>query len=162
MRAEAIKALQDAINQTEDAGSVGPATPENIKRAEEAGFPRELIEFYGSHEPNPERTCVQLEQRIWCIASALEENKDAVPGIGLFPRGYVVFASTMCGDAYCIDTNVSTPDGQHPVVLFAHDSIDEDTDPAYIQASRVEVASSFDEFILKFAAGALVEEPRYP
>ncbi|MGA2577796.1 MAG: SMI1/KNR4 family protein [Bryobacteraceae bacterium] len=162
MRTKAIQALQDALGRVDNAGSLRPAAPEDIKRAKEAGFPQELLELYADHEPSPDKTWVQLRQRIWCIAHALVENRNAVPGLGVFPHGYVVFASNMCGDGCCIDTNVRLLDGQHPVVLFPHDSIDEHTDLAYIEASRVEVASSLDEFLLKFAAGTLIEEPYYP
>jgi hypothetical protein len=31
-----------------------------------------------------------------------------VPGMDLFRHGYVVFASTTCADAYCVNTNVPT------------------------------------------------------
>jgi|SRR5579862_1766048 len=162
MGTEAIQALKDALSRADHGGSLGPASAEHIKRAKEAGFPQDLIEFYAGHEPDPDKICVQLGQRIWCIASALVENKDAVPGLGVSPHGYIVFASTMCGDAYCIDTNVRAPDGRHPVVLFPHDSIDEYTDLPYIEASRIEVASSLDDFLFKFVAGTLIEEPHYP
>jgi hypothetical protein len=162
MRPETIQVLKDALSRADDVVSLGPASPENIQRAKEAGFPQELIEFYADHEPDPHKHCAELEQRIWCVASALQENADAVPGIGVFPHGYVVFASTTSGHAYCIDTNVSAPDGRHPIVLFPRDSIDEYTELPYIEASRVEVASSLDNFLLKFAAGTLVERPHYP
>ena len=55
----------------------------------------------------------------------MRENFDAVPGVGLLPRGYVVFASTASGESYCIDTNVKTQEKCHPVVLFGHEEIDE-------------------------------------
>jgi hypothetical protein len=162
MRTETIQALKDALSRAGSVVSLGPAKPEDIERVRAAGFPQELIEFYADHEPDPDKHCAELEQRIWCVAKALEENTDAVPGIGLFPHGYVVFASTMSGHAYCIDTNTSAPDGQHPVVLFPHDSIDECTELPDIKASRVEVASSLDDFLLRFGAGTLIEKPRYP
>jgi hypothetical protein len=45
---------------------------------------------------------------MWSIRGAIQENRDGVPGVGLFRHGYVVFASTTCGDAYCVNTNVPT------------------------------------------------------
>jgi hypothetical protein len=39
--------------------------------------------------------------------------------------------------------------------------IGETTGVEYIRASRMEVASSFDDFLRKFASGKLTEEPYY-
>jgi hypothetical protein len=85
-----------------------------------------------------------------------------VPGVALCPRRYFVFASNLSGDAYCIDGNLVTPEGHHPVVMFAHDSIGEDTEHEDILAARLQVASCLEEFLLSFATGALIDEPQYP
>ena len=45
VRPQTIQALEDALRLTRNAGSFRPATPADIKRVEEAGFPPELIEF---------------------------------------------------------------------------------------------------------------------
>lgn len=155
-----IHALLTALEVAgEEAGRLRPANPEDLKRAEQAGLPRELLELYRQYEPD---SSVDLSQRLWCAAHAVLENTDAVPGIGLFPHGYVVFASTLDGDAYCMDMNVTNEHGEHPIVLFGHEFIDENTELAHIQASRVEVASSLDDFLVKFAAGTLSEDVHYP
>ena len=155
-----VKALLTALEVSgEEAGTLRPARPEDLERAEKAGLPRELLDLYRDYEPDG---YVELSQRLWCAVHAVLENQDAVPGIGLFPHGYVVFASTLDGDAYCIDTNLTNERGEHPVVLFGHEAINEDTELSYIQASRVEVASSLDEFLVKFAAGTLSEDVVYP
>lgn len=162
MKKTGIQALADALKRTAEAGRIRPAKTADLNLAKKAGFPDELIEFYTTSEPDPSDGCVELEQRIWCIKLALRENNDGVPGVGLFPRGYVVFASTTSGDAYCLDTNVKTRQGHYPVVLFGHETINEDTEPEYIQASRVQVASSLDDFLQKFSARRLSEDVRYP
>jgi len=135
-----------------------PASAEDLKRAEEAGFPSELIEFYRECEP---ADCIEIKQRIWSIDNALVENRDAVPGCALFPHGFIVFASNMCGDSYCIDTNVTTPEGHHPVVLFSHEMIEEDTPLSRMQFLRLEVAKSLEDFLVKFTSEALINEPLY-
>jgi hypothetical protein len=158
-----IQALKWALKHARgQAGRIGPAKPRDLERAEKAGFPRELIAFYSKYAPDPAEGDVELDQRLYTIAQALRENRKGVPGVALFPNGYVVFAGTTCGDVYCVDTNVKMARGKHPIVLFAHDAIDESPELSYIQESRVEVASSLDDFLLKFSTGQLSEDVKYP
>jgi hypothetical protein len=156
-----IEALKAALKHADvRAGQIRPAKPEDLAKAENAGFPRELLDFYKEYEPGV--AGIEIYQRMWSIKTALIENTKAVPGTGLYPHGYIVFASTTCGDAYCIDTNIANEQGEHPVVLFAHDEINKNTELSYIQRSRVEVASSLDDFLYRFATGILSEEVVYP
>jgi hypothetical protein len=153
----AIHALVTKVQQT-GGKKPKPASAKDLKRAEEAGLPIELIEFY--LECNPE-DCIELKQHIWSIDNALVEHQGAVPGCFLAPRGFIVFASNMCGDSYCIDTNVTTDAGHHPVVLFSHEMIEEDTPLSKMQLLRLEVATSLEDFLLKFTKENLVDEPLY-
>jgi hypothetical protein len=156
--------LKDAIHtllaKIQHAGGEEPkaASAAELKRAGEAGFPADLIEFY--RECNPD-DCIELKQRIWSIDNPLVEDQGAVPGCYLFPHGFIVFASNLGGDSYCIDTNVRTDENCHPVVLFSHEMIEEDTPVSGIQSLRLEVASSLQEFLVKFANEELVEDPLY-
>ncbi len=153
----AIERLLNTVQQTGGA-LPQPASEKDLKCGEDAGFPSELIEFYRECEP---AGYIELKQRIWSIENALLENTDAVPGCALSPHGFIVFASTLCGDSYCIDTNVTTPEGQHPVVLFSHEMIEEDAQLSEIEPLRVEVATSLADFIVKFTNETLSEEPSY-
>lgn len=135
-----------------------PASVDDMKRAQAAGFPDELVYFYQQCHPD---VCIELKQRIWSIEDAIVENTDAIPGYVLSPYGYIAFASTLCGDAYCIDTNITDDQGHHPIVLFSHDMVDEDSTLPLIQSLRVEVASSLEDFLMKFTDGTLSEEPSY-
>jgi hypothetical protein len=135
-----------------------PASAEDLERARAAGFPDDLIDLYRQFAP---KRCIELKQRIWSIAEALVENMDAVPGCALSPHGFIVFASTVCGDAYCVDTNITTPVGHHPIVLFSHEVIEEDMPLSDILRFRVEVATSLKDFLEQFTNETLREEPSY-
>lgn len=150
--------IQKLISKLEQQGGEPsrPASARDIDRAQTAGFPDEILNFYRVCEPKKH---IEFQQRIWSIENALIENTDAIPGIGLYPHGYIVFASTLCGDAYCLDTNVTQPNGHHPIVLFSHESIEEDADLTDIQPFRIAVAGSFDEFLTKFMDGSLQDDP---
>lgn len=152
-----IQALMKKLQQSGDQ-IPGPASQEDLKRAEVVGFPPELIEFYRECDPTD---CIELKQRIWSINNALIENQGAVPGCYLFPHGFIVFASNLGGDSYCLDTNVTTQHGLHPVVLFSHEMIDEDTPLAKILMLRLEVANSLEDFLVKFTNDELLDEPSY-
>jgi len=170
MRLGVIRALERALAK-EGQGRLRPAPAKWLKRAEEFGLPSELIEFYKDHEPsfgrwgyvelgfsNPE----QCQRRLWGIARTLEANGDPVQGRmwTLFQYGYVGFAQTLSGDVYCIDTNTGKKD-THPVVLFFMDDICEPKKQTRSAASklRLEVASSLVDFLAKFTAGTLIDEP---
>jgi len=153
----AISALLTKVEQT-GGERPRPASASDLKRAEEAGFPKELLEFYRICEPIE---YIEIRQRIWSIKNALIENTDAVPGCSLRPFGFIVFASNLFGDSYCIDTNATTAEGRHPIVLFSHEMIEEDAELSDIQPLRLVVAESLEDFLVKFACETLVDEPSY-
>jgi hypothetical protein len=170
MRPEVIRALERALAE-EGEGRLRPASAKWLKRAVKLGFPSELIEFYRGHEPcfgrwgyvelgfaNPE----QYQRRLWSIARALEANGDPVRGRmrTFFPYGYVGFAATLSGDVYCIDTNTGKKD-IHPVVLFFWDDLHDPKNKTRSAARklRLKVASSLEDFLARFTAGTLIDEP---
>jgi hypothetical protein len=133
------------------------ASAKELERARAIALPDELIEMYRQLNPADH---VELKQRIWSIENAVVENTEAVPGCALSPHGYIVFASTMYGDAYCVDTNITTSAGHHPIALFCHEIIGEDDEIEKISSLRVEVASSLEDFLTQFTNGELSEEAR--
>ena len=84
-----------------------------------------------------------------------------VPGAHLFPLGYVVFASNMGGDAYCIDTVHVGPSGDLPVVLFPHDVFEEDATLEDVEGYRLPVAAHLEDFLRQLAGRTLIQEPKY-
>jgi hypothetical protein len=49
--------------------------------------------------------------------------------------------------------------GRHPIVLFSHEDINESSDIEHVRASRIEVASSLDDFLRKFSLRTLRDVP---
>jgi hypothetical protein len=142
-------------------GVLHPASEKEIERAIQFGFPPVLVDFYRESAPGGGGGCVQLKQRIWSVESAISENTDYVPGAELFPLGYVVFASNLCGDSYCIDTLNVAANGQCPVVLFPHDAIEEEASLIDVEKYRLIVATDLEDFLSKFVRGVLVDQPKY-
>ena len=165
---DAIKALSQKFQENEEQWhkelprhqieTLKPASEDDIQKAIKFGFPTELLDFYRLCHP---KTCIEFNQRIWSIEKAIEENVDAVPGCALFPHGYIVFASNGFGDAYCLDMNTVTPEGNHPVVIFPHDAINEETELSTIKSYRLQVADSLEDFLVKFTNETLRDEPFY-
>lgn len=148
---DALKAKLRELGYSVPAG----ASAKELKRAEKFSFPNELVEMY--RQLNPVDS-IELRQRIWSIDNAVIENTQAVPGCALSPHGFIVFASTLDGDAYCVDTNALTSAGHHPVTLFSHEMVGEDDGMEKISALRVEVADSLEDFLAQFMSGELSEE----
>jgi SMI1 / KNR4 family (SUKH-1) len=167
MLSDAIEALKQELEQA-DGGRLLPATEGDLEEAGRFGFPDVLLDFYRQNAPDVADGRVELwrsrpasGQRIWSVQNAVRENRDYVPGTELFPLGYVVFASNMFGDAYCIDTVHVSQSGDFPVVLFPHDQFAEGTSLEVAERYRLEVAANLEEFLRQFARRTLMETPRY-
>lgn len=120
-----------------------------------------LVDFYREYAPDATDGRVELNQRIWSVQRAIEENKDYVPGAELFPLGYVVFASNKSGDAYCIDTVHIGSSGECSIVLFPHDVIEEGASLEDVEQYRLPVAASLEDFLWSFTRRTLVEKAKY-
>ncbi|MGA3047210.1 MAG: SMI1/KNR4 family protein [Terracidiphilus sp.] len=160
MISEAVKELQAELAKS-DGGSLHPASEDDIRKAELFGFPNMLVDFYREYAPDAADGRVELDQRIWSVQNAIEENKDYVPGAELFPLGYVVFASNKFGDAYCIDTVHIGSSGEYSIVLFPHDAIEEGASLEDVEQFRLTVATTLEDFLWNFARRTLVEKARY-
>src|SRR5262245_10788400 len=64
-------------------------------------LPDPVVDFYARHSPSE---CAEGQVRLWPVADLLCENRELMPGAYIAPLGYVVFATTFYGDAYCFDT----------------------------------------------------------
>ncbi len=164
---DAIEELRQELEKA-DGGRLIPATEEDMEAAGQFGFPNVLLDFYRENAPDVADGRVELwksrpasGQRIWSVQNAITENRDYVPGTELFPLGYVVFASNMFGDAYCVDTVHVGQSGDLPIVLFPHDEFAESTSLEDADRYRLQVAASLEEFLQQFARRTLIEPPKY-
>lgn len=103
--------------------SFRPASPESILALESLGFPQRAIEFYTNYEPED---CVEGQVRIWPIDHIITENTEFTPGAHISRYGYFVFATTYCGDAYCLNSNKCDHEGNPQVVLVTHETVGEE------------------------------------
>jgi hypothetical protein len=160
MISDAIEELRAELNKA-DGGSVHPASEEDLQQASLFGLPEVLVDFYRENAPDPKDGRVELDQRIWSLQNAMTENREYVPGAYLFPLGYVVFASSKFGDAYCMDTVHTSSSGEYSIVLFPHDVIEEGSSLEDVERYRLTVATNLEDFLRKFARRTLVEKAKY-
>jgi hypothetical protein len=140
--------------------SLRPASGDDLHALADLGAPEAILSFYREYEPD---TGAELGKvRLWPIADIIVENSDAVPGADLHPHGFVTFATTIHGDAYCFDTAGAMSTRDAPVVIMTHEVIFEDLDREVIMSARKRVASGFDDFLSRFVNEALDTEPNYP
>jgi hypothetical protein len=139
-----------------------PASAPAIQALHALGVPEKIIGFYRQSEPSK---CMEIGKvRIWPVAYMLQENRDCVPGHYAQPCGYVVFSTTIYGDAYCFDLRAVPPGPAIPIVLIAHD-----LEPAHDEMNRDDlaklakpIADSFDAFLEAFVSETLDIKPLYP
>lgn len=143
---------------TEQTGvSFRAASSSSLKKVESLGVPSEVLAFYRDFEPSE---CVEGQVRLWPIQHVLAENEDYVPGCYASKHGYIVFASTFCGDAYCFDLTQHGPT-EPSVVLLSHEVITKDTDASQFMRLAKPVARSLHEFLELFVRGEIDEDCIY-
>lgn len=138
-----------------------PASSARVAELRSLGMPEDIVAFYVNSEPA--RTAEIGKVRLCSIPDILVENTDAVPGYYAHPCGYVVFATTIYGDAFCIDTR-ATPGKAAPIVLIAHD-LEPDNDQIKredLAGLAKPIAVSFESFLNAFASETLDIKPLYP
>jgi hypothetical protein len=158
MISDVIELLKQELEKA-DGGRLLPATKEDLKQAEQFGFPNVLLDFYREHAPDAIDGRVELWKerpasgyRIWSVQNAITESRDYVPGSEIFPLGYVVFASNMFGDAYCIDTVHVSQSGDLSVVLFPHDEFAEGASLEGVERYRLTSGSQSRRFLAAVCA----------
>jgi len=133
------------------------ASPFDVSKLEALGLPQSVLDFYRAYEPSE---CVESKIRLWPIEHILEENEALVPGCYSCKNGYVVFATTLCGDTYCFDT--SRGGRIEPrIVLISHEVISKDTTRAEFARLAKPVAQSLHEFLEQFVRGEVDEDCVY-
>lgn len=134
-----------------------PASPFELSKLESLGLPESVIDFYALYEP---AECVEGQVRLWPIEHILEENEALAPGCYASRHGYIVFATTFCGDAYCFDIRRGT-DFEPGIVLISHEVVGRDTTAAKLAQLAKPVARSLQHFLELFVHGEIDEQCTY-
>ena len=145
---------------TEKSGvALRPARQESFSALQSMGIPDEAIAFFGEFEPTQ---CAEIEDvRLWPLQEILAENTDYVPGCYIVQHGYLVFATTIFGDAFCFDTKAA-PGREVPIVLIAHDGYDWDAvTEEEIARLKKPIAADFRGFLQNYVDGMLDIQPNY-
>jgi hypothetical protein len=131
-----------------------------IDRLRFLGVPEDALAFYRNSEPSK---CAEINRvRLWPISEVLAESTSYLPGCYLQPLAFIVFATTVFGDAFCFDTKAALANVPAPVVLMAHDIDWGDLERDDIVKLARPVATTLEEFFRKYTAGTLEITPLYP
>jgi len=126
------------------------ASSEDIAWLKDSGIPASILEFFTMYEPV--NTIESDGVHLVPIHQLKAENTQAVPGVVVNQYGWVVIATTISGDAYCVDTRSKGKDMS--IYIVSHERGMDATFEDIKQHSRI-VAQSFDEFLQKFAQNIL-------
>jgi hypothetical protein len=139
--------------------AVHPAAPELLSALQELHAPDSAVAFFREFEP---AECAEIDGvRLWPVKEVLAENKDYVPGCFIIQHGYVVFATTLFGDAFCFDTNEGRTQEATPIVLIAHDWDWDEISPEAISRLKKATAPNFEAFLRAYVDGTLDIQPNY-
>jgi hypothetical protein len=138
-----------------------PASDAEMQSLQVLGMPEDALQFYRNSLPTQMAEIAKI--RLWNVSDIVVENTDAVPGRYAHPCGYVVFASTDCGDSYCFDTRSAVYPASAPIVLIAHDLEPENDEMNREDLKRLAktVAGSFRDFLELLAFASLDTNPLY-
>jgi hypothetical protein len=89
-----------------------PADPDLLEKVASLGLPNDALVFYRNSAPT--QTAEIADVRMCPLTDILSENTEYVPGYYARPCGYVVFATTICGDAYCFDSETLDTEPLYP------------------------------------------------
>ena len=122
--------------------SIRPASLFELTKLKDLGLPESILNFYREFEPSE---AVERQVCLWPIERILEENEALIPGCYSSPLGYIVFATTFCGDAYCFD--ITRGQSAEPrIMLFSHEMVDEHTTAEELARLGKQVSRDFEDF----------------
>jgi len=132
------------------------SSPFDLAKLETIGLPESVLTFYQDFEP---AECVEGQVRLWPIEHILEENEALTPGCYSSKYGYIVFATTFCGDTYCFDLAEGGTDPR--IVLISHEMIGKNSTPENFQRLAKPVARNLKEFLTQFLHDDIDEQCIY-
>jgi len=143
---------KEVIKQIEESDleySFKQARSEDIQYLNSLKLTPGLIEFYKSFEPIDHNDMGPV--RFLDIESIKEENTEYIPGYQISPKGFIVFATTGCGNAICFNLN-KTKNGEPTIAHISHEenyedwSLEKIVDEDYNET----ICESFYEFLCYF------------
>jgi len=137
-------------------GVLRDGTEVEINKLRILGLPDSVLKFYSSCSPEG---CIEEQVRLWSPLKVIEENTDLVPGCYVSKLGYVVFSSTLSGDAYCFDLTSLSDNDSVRIVLISHEIDDELLQELEPDDYVKPIADDLVSFLKQFEAGTLDEEP---
>ncbi|MEX2168466.1 MAG: SMI1/KNR4 family protein [Pirellulales bacterium] len=155
-----MREYQEIVDRisTRTGTTFGAASPGDLSALRALGVSKPILDFYAAHEPSE---CAEGQVRLWPITAILQENSDLVPGAYIAPLGYIVFATTFCGDTYCFDHNRQDENGEPRVVLFSHEVVGEDITAEEAFQLAKPISTNLHEFLQQFARDEIDEECIY-
>ncbi|MDP4147268.1 MAG: hypothetical protein Q8936_22810 [Bacillota bacterium] len=119
-----------------------------IQQLEELGkkkLPKEFIMVYQEAMPI-DNVEIYNDIVLYSFNRIKEENLDAVPGANIYPYGLLTFASTLDGDAICIDLN----DKSSPIYQCSHSLLSDEEEISFYKNKMISKEFSYDN-IIKFS-----------
>jgi hypothetical protein len=145
-----IAALIARVQRQGTPAYFGSAAPDDLDWLKKQQIPDSVVRFFAQAEPKAE---VEIEGiRLVPIAKMKDYNTQHVPGIATSRYGYIVFASTVGGDVYCINVNELDAETQPSVYIVNHDRVHQTASLDEVKANSYKVARSFRAFIQRLAS----------
>jgi hypothetical protein len=134
-----------------------------FRRAESAALdqlrafklPDSVVSFFRDYEPTE---CIEGQVCLHTIAEMLLRNREYVPGADISPHGFFVFATTICGDAYCFDINATDENGEPGIVLVSHEVTFEGMPREQIKLLTKPIARNLAAFLEMFLSDSIDED----
>jgi len=135
-----VKSIEISVGQT----CFGPADSSDLDFLKKSNFPADIKQFYEKYNPVD---IIEINNvRLLPISVIIDEITNYTPGYILLQYGYIVLASTIEGDVYC----VKVFDDHYSIVLASHDEIEEDQTELLNLKYTKEVTQTFTEFLNLF------------
>jgi hypothetical protein len=147
--------IVEAISE-KTGGNFRAASPYDLTKLKALGLPESVLNFYENFEP---AKSIEEKVRLWPIEHILEENEALAPGCYTSQHGYIVFASTVYGDAYCFDLTKNQSDPA--IVLVSHEVIHVGSTKQDLVNLAKPIAKNLKEFLTQFLKGEVDEECIY-